>query len=75
MGVLPAYRGLRLGYLLKGYAEHAVAQGICAIHLQFDPLQYVNAALNFGLLRAVSFTFTPDYYPFRNALNRSPASR
>ena len=76
MGVLPAYRGLRLGYLLKKVqAENALAQGIGVIHWTVDPLQYVNAALNFGLLRAVSFTFTPDYYPFRNDLNRSPASR
>src|SRR5690606_5089592 len=34
-----------------------------------------NAALNFGLLRALAFNFYPDYYPFRNALNRVPASR
>lgn len=76
MGVLPAHRGLRLGYLLKKIqAEQALAQGIRVIHWTVDPLQYANAALNFGLLRAVAFTFTPDYYPFRNALNRGPASR
>jgi len=76
MGVLPAHRGLRLGYLLKKVqAEQALAQGIGVIHWTVDPPQYPNAALNFGLLRAVSFTFTPDYYPFRNELNRSPASR
>ncbi|MCE7986852.1 MAG: hypothetical protein DYG89_37235 [Caldilinea sp. CFX5] len=76
MGVLPAQRGLRLGYLLKKtQAEQALAQGISVIHWTVDPLQYANAALNFGLLRAVAFTFTPDYYPFRNALNRGPASR
>lgn len=76
MGVLPAHRGLRLGYLLKKIqAEQALAQGISVIHWTVDPLQYANAALNFGLLRAVAFTFTPDYYPFRNALNRGPASR
>jgi predicted GNAT superfamily acetyltransferase len=76
MGVLPDFRGLRIGYLLKKIqAEQALAQGIGVIHWTVDPLQYPNAALNFGLLRAVSFTFTPDYYPFRNELNRSPASR
>lgn len=76
MGVLPAHRGLRLGYFLKKIqAEQALAQGIQVIHWTVDPLQYANAALNFGLLRAVAFTFTPDYYPFRNALNRGPASR
>ena len=31
--------------------------------------------LNFGRLRALAFHFTPDYYPFRNELNRVAASR
>jgi predicted GNAT superfamily acetyltransferase len=76
MGVLPAYRGLRIGYLLKRFqAEQALAEGIGIIHWTVDPLQYPNAALNFGLLRAVAFIFTPDYYAFRNELNRGPASR
>lgn len=76
MGVLPAYRGLRIGYLLKRIqAEQALAQGVGIIHWTVDPLQYPNAALNFGLLRAVAFNFTPDYYAFRNELNQGPASR
>lgn len=76
MGVLPEHRGLRIGYLLKRLqAEQALAEGIGIIHWTVDPLQYPNAALNFGLLRAVAFTFTPDYYAFRNELNRGPASR
>jgi len=76
MGVLPTYRGLRLGYLLKKLqASQALTQGIGIIHWTVDPLQYPNAALNFGLLRTLCFTFTPDYYPFRNELNRGPASR
>ncbi|MEZ4862252.1 MAG: hypothetical protein R3C14_13125 [Caldilineaceae bacterium] len=76
MGVLPAYRGLRIGFLLKKLqAEAALAQCIGVINWTFDPLQYPNAALNFGLLRAVALHFIPDYYPFRNELNRGPASR
>ncbi len=76
MGVLPEHRGLRIGYLLKRVqAEQALAEGIGIIHWTVDPLQYPNAALNFGLLRAVAFNFTPDYYAFRNELNRGPASR
>ena len=76
MGVLPAYRGLRLGYLLKKVqSEDALASGVRLINWTVDPLQYPNAALNFGLLRAVTFNFTPHYYPFRNKLNRVPASR
>ena len=76
MGVLPAYRGLRIGYLLKrAQAELAWREGIGIINWTADPLQYPNAALNFGLLRAVAFHFIPDFYPFRNNLNRVAASR
>lgn len=77
LGVLPEYRGLRLGFWLKKVqAEHAQAEGVQVINWTVDPLQYPNALLNFGLLRAVAFDFTPDYYPaFRNDLNQLPASR
>jgi predicted GNAT superfamily acetyltransferase len=76
MGVLPQFRGMRLGNLLKRtQADEALAKGINMIHWTADPLQYPNAALNFGLLRAVAYDFQPDYYPFRNDLNRVPASR
>lgn len=76
MGVLPEHRGLRIGFLLKRIqAAQAQQQGIGVIHWTVDPLQYPNAALNFGLLRAVAFNFTPDYYAFRNELNQATASR
>ena len=76
MGVSPRFRGMRLGNLLKRtQAEEALANGVRLIHWTADPLQYPNAALNFGLLRAMAFSFTRDYYPFRNDLNRVPASR
>lgn len=76
LGVLPAYRGMRLAFLLKkAQAETALQQGIQLINWTVDPLQYPNAALNFGMLGALAFDFTPDYYPFRNELNRVPASR
>ncbi len=76
MGVSPRFRGMRLGHMLKRtQAEDALTHGIRLIHWTADPLQYPNAALNFGLLRAVAFSFTRDYYPFRNDLNRVPASR
>ena len=76
MGVLPDYRGLRIAHLLKkSQAEHAREAGISIVNWTADPLQYPNAALNFGLLRALAFHFYPDYYPFRNDLNRVPASR
>ncbi len=76
MGVLPAYRGLRIANLLKrAQAEQAWREGIGIVNWTADPLQYPNAALNFGLLRAVAFHFIPDLYPFRNNLNRVAASR
>jgi predicted GNAT superfamily acetyltransferase len=77
LGVLPEYRGARLGFLLKQrQAELALQRGIQIINWTVDPLQWPNALLNFGRLRAIAFDFMPDYYPaFRNALNRLPASR
>ncbi|MGL4649835.1 MAG: hypothetical protein ACRC1H_10535, partial [Caldilineaceae bacterium] len=76
MGVRPAYRGLRIANLLKKVqAEQAWREGIGIVNWTSDPLQYPNAALNLGLLRAVAFEFAPDLYPFRNALNRVHASR
>lgn len=76
MGVLPDYRGMRVGNLLKRVqAEYAWQHGIGIVHWTADPLQFPNAALNFGLLRALAFHHYPDLYPFRNDLNRVPASR
>lgn len=76
LGVLPEYRGLRIANLLKKQqAELAWREGVGVVSWTADPLQYPNAALNFGLLKAVAFHFTPDLYPFRNELNRIHASR
>ena len=76
MAVLPAYRGLRIASLLKRVqAQQAWRAGIGVIHWTADPLQFPNAALNFGLLRAVAYEFSADLYPFRNDLNRVHASR
>jgi predicted GNAT superfamily acetyltransferase len=76
LGVLPAHRGAKIGFLLKKrQAELAQAAGIGIINWTVDPLQWPNAVLNFGRLRAIAFDFTPDYYPFRNELNRVAASR
>ena len=76
LGVLPDYRGLRIANLLKKrQAELAWREGVGIITWTADPLQAPNAALNFGLLKAVAFEFAPDLYPFRNELNRVHASR
>jgi len=76
MGVLPAQRGKHIGYLLKWkQAELARQDGIGIVNWTVDPLQFPNAALNFGLLRAMAFDHYADLYPFRNELNQVPASR
>lgn len=76
LGVSPAYRGQDIAFTLKRLqSQDALAQGIHVINWVTDPLQLPNARLNFGHLRAVAGQFFPDYLPFRNQLNRLPASR
>ncbi len=76
LGVLPRFRSAGLAAQLKGVqAEEARQAGIDVITWTVDPLQFPNAVLNLGRLRAVAFDFYPDYYDFRNDLNRVPASR
>lgn len=76
LGVLPAFRqhGIAAG-LKAAQAQEARAAGIAVVHWTFDPLQFANAALNLGRLRAVAYSFYPEYYEFVNVLNRVPASR
>ena len=76
LGVLPTVRQLGLGLLLKRrQGELARQDGVGVVNWTVDPLQFGNAVLNFGRLRAVAFDFYPDHYGFRNALNQVAASR
>jgi predicted GNAT superfamily acetyltransferase len=76
LGVLPDFRGMGIANLLKRVqGEQAWQAGIGVVNWTADPLQFPNAALNFGRLRALAFDFYPNLYPFRNELNRVPASR
>ena len=76
LGVLPEYRRFGVGFALKrAQAETARREGIDVINWTVDPLQFANARLNFGRLRAISFDFYPDHYPFRNELNQVAPSR
>lgn len=76
MGVSPEQRGRRIAFTLKQLqARAALAQGINIVNWTADPLQYPNAALNFSLLRAVTYEFTPNLYQLHNDLNQVPASR
>ena len=76
LGIHPAYRRRNIAYHLKRLqARTAQTQGIEHIQWVTDPLQFRNANLNFGRLGAVSCQLLPNHLPFRNALNRVPASR
>lgn len=76
MAVAPEARQHGVATALKlAQARLARQAGIDVVHWTFDPLQFANAALNLGRLRAVAAVHLPDYYPFVNALNRVTASR
>ena len=76
MGVDPDFRSRGIAVQLKQQqAIKAGALGIARIQWTADPLQAGSALLNFGRLGAFSRRFLPDYLPFRNELNRLPASR
>lgn len=76
LGIHPAYRRRNIAYHLKRLQARTMQQqGVEHIQWVTDPLQFRNANLNFGRLGAVSCQLLPDHLPFRNALNRVPASR
>jgi predicted GNAT superfamily acetyltransferase len=76
MGIAPEARRYGLAATLKrAQARLVLARGLDLIHWTTDPLQFPNAVLNFGKLRAVAGEHYPSFYPFQNALNRVPASR
>lgn len=76
LGVVPEFRGRKIGFLLKKVqADLARRQGISIVNWTADPLQFPNAALNFSRLKAIAFDFFPDHYPFQNELNRVATSR
>lgn len=62
-GVLPAYQGRSIGYLLKLHQRAwALSRGIDSIGWTFDPLVRRNAHFNLVKLGAVATTFLPDFY-------------
>ena len=63
LAVRPAYRNHKLGFKLKlAQRERVLAQGITRITWTFDPLQSLNAHLNFGKLGVVSDTYKTNFY-------------
>ncbi|HEY6802759.1 MAG TPA: GNAT family N-acetyltransferase [Pyrinomonadaceae bacterium] len=63
LAVKPDYRSLGLGLQLKlAQRTHALDKGINTITWTFDPLQALNANLNFGKLGVVSDHYHVNYY-------------
>lgn len=63
LGVRPEYRSHRLGYRLKlAQREKALEKGIDKITWTFDPLQSLNAHLNFTRLGVISNRYKVNYY-------------
>jgi len=63
LAVLPAYRNHQLGYKLKlAQRARVLAQGIERITWTFDPLQSLNAYLNFGKLGVIADRYKINFY-------------
>ena len=63
LAVKPEYRNGDVGYKLKlAQRERVLAQGLTRITWTFDPLQSVNAYLNFCKLGVVSDTYKINFY-------------
>ncbi len=63
LAVKREYRSLGLGYKLKvAQREHALAEGINKITWTFDPLQSLNAHLNFTKLGVIADKYEVNYY-------------
>lgn len=63
LAVRPAYRTHKLGFKLKlAQRERVLAQGINRITWTFDPLQSLNAHLNFGKLGVIADTYKINFY-------------
>jgi len=63
LAVRPAYRNHKLGFKLKlAQRERVLAQGIKRITWTFDPLQCLNAHLNFGKLGVIADKYKTNFY-------------
>jgi predicted GNAT superfamily acetyltransferase len=63
LAVRPEYRNLQAGYYLKlAQRERVLEKGISEISWTFDPLQSLNAHLNFGKLGVVSDRYIVNFY-------------
>jgi predicted GNAT superfamily acetyltransferase len=63
LAVSPEFRSYGLGYLLKlAQRDKAIEMGINKITWTYDPLQLLNANLNFGKLGVIADRYDIDYY-------------
>jgi len=63
LAVNPSYRNHKLGFKLKlAQRERVLTQGVKRITWTFDPLQSLNAHLNFGKLGVISDTYKINFY-------------
>jgi predicted GNAT superfamily acetyltransferase len=63
LAVKPAYRNHKLGFKLKlAQRERVLTLGVKRITWTFDPLQSLNAYLNFGKLGVISDTYKVNFY-------------
>lgn len=63
LAVKPSYRHHKLGFKLKlAQRERVLAQGIDRITWTFDPLQSLNAHLNFARLGVIADTYKINFY-------------
>ena len=63
LAVKPGYRNHQLGFKLKlAQRERVLASGITRITWTFDPLQSLNAHLNFGKLGVISDSYKTNFY-------------
>ena len=78
MGVLPAYRRVGVGEALKIYQrEFVLNQGVDLITWTVNPLEGVNASLNFGKLGVICRSYDRNFYgDMADGLNRGlPSDR
>jgi len=70
LAVKPSYRNQQIGYQLKlAQRDRVLAQGIEEMHWTFDPLQSLNAHLNFHKLGVFSDSYKIDFYGPETAEN------
>ena len=70
LAVEPSYRNQQIGYQLKlAQRDRVLAQGIEEMNWTFDPLQSLNAHLNFHKLGVFSDSYKIDFYGPETAEN------